>query len=255
MPFNAAQVHDVEFGVALRRGEERCYRVPIAQEVAALLVDMLRSTLASMDALGQAEEIDYGEEYGSRVFVRCPFTDPTVALVVELFTAIDLTERAAALHDATQIDYYFARFVDNAGTKCMGVKTPAQFKASFGKKLVQLLGDELHIVSDRIFKLDNEFDFVVFDDHVAILSPKQFIRVAEVDQVLAAIAPAHVTEVATALTVVDFEPIRDYIVRHNRAHKLLSSIRKRQGLAQISHEELSGACVLNHIHMTEQGAS
>jgi len=252
MPFNVDQITETEFAVALRGGDAPCYLVPVAPEVRTMLQEMLTETIGEMESIGGLEDIDYGEEYGNRVSLQCPIDDPTVAHVVELFNAQNMPLAAAALDDPSCIDFYFARFTDQAGGRCLAVKTPSQFKATIGKKLIRILDDTLVVVEDKIFKLDNRFDFIVFDDRVAILNPKQFMRVAEVEQILADMAPQHVNEIAQAMDIVDFEPILEYVQRRKRAQKLVSSIRKRPTLGQITLPMLQEVCNRNNIPMTEQ---
>ena len=78
------------------------------------------------------------------------------------------------------------------------------------------------------------------------------MRVAEVDRVLAELAPQHVESIAKAMPVVDFASISAYTATHSRAQKLVSSIRKRGNLSQITLPRLKDVCSTNHIPMTER---
>ena len=250
MPFNPDQIANTEFLVSLTGGEERCYRVPAAPGVREMLDEMLVGTLQSMSALGKAEEIEYGEDYGSRVLLTCALDDPTVAEVVELFNLTNPTSAATALNEPSLVDFYAARFLDHAEERCMGVKTPSQFKASIGKKLMRVFNDQLVVVEDKIFKLDNEFDFVVYADRVDILNPRQFMRIAHVEEALAAAAPIHMDAIVQALTIVDFSDMVEFATTRSRAQKLIASVRKRGSLARYTVPVLQDACTVNNIPMT-----
>ena len=149
MPFNPQKVQRTEFAVALRRSAPPYYLIPVNANVQTMLHGILMQTLSRIQNSAQVEDIEYGEEYGSDVCVRCAVDDPTVGVVVQLFNRDGLPSRASALDDPTLIDFYFARYIDSDGNRCMGVKTPSQFKAALGKKFIQLLGDELVEVRDR----------------------------------------------------------------------------------------------------------
>lgn len=253
MLFNHNKISYVEFAVSLHNGDEPAYFVPIAPEVKDMLNEMLRQTIIDMNKTEIVEEIEYGEVYQSRVHVRCASGDPTVARVVQLLNAKNLQSAATALNDPTKIDFYFARFKDDQNQQCVGVKTPNQFKAAIGKRIIRLFDDTLVVVKDNFFKLDNEFDFIVSKDYVDILSPTQFMRVARVEKVLSDKAPQHVNEIASIMPAVDFSSILDFVVTHSRAQKLVSSIRKRKNLMQVTIAEIQSACKLNNIPIVKNG--
>ena len=251
MPFNAGQVQDTEFIVGLGIVAHSYYHVPVQKEVRTVLAGMLDETLRTMAGLGQPQEIEYGEAYPSQTHVTCRADDPTVVHVLDLFNAQNILPNANALNHPGDVDFYCARFTDSAGQQCMGVRTATHFKATVGKNLTYLVNNQLCVAPDKIFKLDYEFDFLVYDDHIDILRPVQFMRIAEVEQQLKALVPQHVQEIAVIMPVVDFTSLLPYVEARSRAQKLVSSIRKRSGLSRVTLSHLQNVCRLNKIVVAE----
>jgi hypothetical protein len=73
-------------------------------------------------------------------------------------------------------------FRDNLGRKVIGVRQATQFKGAFKAHFMSVIDDTLRMVPDRVFKLDNQFDFLITAQHVYILHPAGFERVAEIEE-------------------------------------------------------------------------
>ena len=56
----------------------------------------------------------------------------------------------------------------------LGVRQATQFKGAFKGHSLSLIDDTLKMVPDHVFKLDDEFDFLITAQHVYILRPDGF---------------------------------------------------------------------------------
>lgn len=148
---------------------------------------------------------------------------------------------------------YFAIFRDESKRKLMAFRRAAQFKGVVKKHLITFMRDALHIVEDDLFKLDTDFDFLIYDDKAFIWRPSGFTFMAEIDEQLAASAAANVSVIAKDMQKVDFAPILKFVATHKKAMRLVAALKSRGDLGTVSLALLEKNCKANGVEFTKPG--
>lgn len=239
------------FGVALLKGETTHFQVPVTPSVKDILKQMLQTTLINLGNSREWTDYDCADQYPSTGHLKYDLSDPVVVKLQNLFTAQNVTPSADALSKPSNIDYYFAKFRDAAGIECMGIRKAAQFKGPVGKSLMTWIDGQLTMVQGDIFRLDTDFDFLVFPDQVAIYRPHSFERIADLEAKLAEATPTHIEAIAVALPFLDLGFVATTAGKSIRARRLVAAIRARSDIAGISVERLKSECQKNGISVVE----
>jgi hypothetical protein len=145
---------------------------------------------------------------------------------------------------ARNIVYYFAVFHYTGGRKQVGIKRPSQFKGLLSRRnhLIRLVDDTLHIIPDDVFKLDNDFDFVINDDTIDILHPTGFIFLADIEEAILSSAATSTQQLANRIAFINFESISTFVSTSKTAAKLIASIRSRDDLELTDMQKVITKC-------------
>ena len=217
--FDFDHIQSVEFCVSVvTDGDHVSYLVPIDQSVQDALKQVLNATLAKIEP-GDDDWSPYelSEKYGSKQSLRADITAAEMAAVRALHQEEGWEINAQALTNPTKIAYYFGVFRDNRGRKLLGVRQATQFKGAFKGHFLSVIDDTLRMVADRVFKLDNQFDFLITAQHVYILHPAGFERIAEIEEFALAKAKQMTLALAEVVTFLNFIGLSEYVGKHKRA--------------------------------------
>ena len=252
MAFDFNHIKSVEFGVCLDTSEGESYRrVPCDQGVQDALKEMLAETMAALTKDGtEIAEFSPAEKYGGNERLRVPLNSDLVQKHHDVFTTGDFDTDTHGLDEPGALISYFAIFHDRHGEKAMGFRRAAQFKGVVKKHLITLINDALQLVPDKLFKLDTDFDFVIFEDQILVWRPSGFIFTADMDAHIAACAAANVDHISKDVTCVDFTGLRDFVSKHKLAMRLVAAIKSRDDLVKISLNRLRSSCRANKVEFT-----
>lgn len=252
MAFDFDHIQSVEFGVCLDTGEGEAYRrVPCDQGVQDALKEMLVETIAALTKEGtEIREFSPAEKYGGNERLKVPINSDLVQKHRDVFATGDFDTDTHGLDDPRALISYFAIFRDRHGKKAMGFRRAAQFKGVVKKHLVTFINDALQLVPDKLFKLDSDFDFVIFEDQILVWRPSGFIFTADMDEHIAACAAANVDRISADVTCVDFTGLRDFVSKHKLAMRLVAAIKSRDDLMKISLKRLKTSCLANNVEFT-----
>lgn len=231
--FDFDRIQSVEFcvSVATNGGAHVNYLVPIDQSVQDALKQVLNSTLADIEPNdGDWSPYELSEKYGSRESLRADITAPEMAAVRALHQEEGWEINARALGNPTKIAYYFGVFRDNRGRKLIGVRQATQFKGAFKGHFLSVIDDTLRMVADRVFKLDNQFDFLVTARYVYILHPAGFERIAEIEEFASTKAKEMTLALGETVKFMDFSGLSEYVGGHKRAARLVAALHARGDL-------------------------
>jgi hypothetical protein len=91
------------------------------------------------------------------------------------------------LRETARLVFYLAEFHDDRSRKLLGIRRATQFKGVLRarNRLVSLVDDSLKLVDEDVFRLDQEFDFIVTSRQVLILRPSSFGYIAGIEQAAA----------------------------------------------------------------------
>jgi len=242
--FNFQQIQSVEFGVCLDTVDGESYRlVPCVVAVQQALKEMLDEARRSLFADGEGfAEFSPAEKYASNERLRISLTSDWVNKHREVFETVNLPTDPNALNNPDSLVSYFAVFRDNRGRKLLAFHRAAQFKGILKKRLIRFSDDALRIIPDKVFKLDTDFDFLVFDNEVLIWRPSGFVFTADMDHQIAACAKENISYIEETITCVDFTDLREFVSTHKRAMRLVAVIKGRRDLAAIALKLLHAEC-------------
>jgi hypothetical protein len=244
MAFKFDQIESVEFGVCIDTEDGESYRlVPIDDSVKEALREMLAATMAALSAEGaKIEEFSPAEKYASNERLSVSLESDLVEKHREIFAAENLATDTDALNEPTDLVSYFAIFRDSTNAKLMAFKRATQFKGVIKKHLITIIDDSLHIVPDQLFKLDNDFDFLIFDNQILIWHPIGFIFTADMDAQIAECAATNVDSIAEDITCVDFTGLKTFVSKHKLAMRLVAALKSRSDLVSVSKTRLRAEC-------------
>lgn len=147
---------------------------------------------------------------------------------------LSLHHAPAALYgDPARLVYYFGVFRDDRNRKLLGVRKATQFKGAFKGRFVSVIDDTLRMVADKVFKLDNEFDFLITARHVYVLHPAAFEHIAEIESYAAERAKEKTLALGETVTFLDFTALAEYVEKHRRAARLVAALNGRDDLGTI----------------------
>jgi hypothetical protein len=256
LEFSLENVITVEFGVGCNdgSGEESFVVIPVDRSVQEVLRQMAITTWEIMSRHEDAPtKYEPSESYGSAQYVYFPLHEELAAGIRHLHEAVDLRIDATALSNPVGISSYFARMTDKENRRLTALRRAIQFKGILKSKnrLVRLVDDTLTIVTDTVFKLDNDFDLLVDAANVHILRPSCFEFVAKLQHVVQEAVPKNIAIMRTDMPFVNFDTIEKYARVHSRAARYLASIRSLGETKNIDKVALKKLCKKTGVEIKE----
>jgi hypothetical protein len=242
--FDYDNISTVNFGVCLEDDSYESYRlVPCGEDVQHALIQMLLDTHSAINEAGaEIREFSPAEKYGPTERLKIPLNAEIAEKHRTVFRADNLPTDSDGITNVSRIVSYFAIFVDADGKKLMAFKRAAQFKGVLKKRLITFTDDALRLVGDQVFKLDNDFDFLILDEGIFVWRPSAFVFTADIDRYVAASAASNVDQIAEEVGCVSFDSIKHFVSKHKLAMRLVAAIKSRNDLSQISKRRLSTEC-------------
>ena len=233
--FSFGQIQSVEFCVNLTAGDARTsYLVPTDQSVQDALTQVLNATLAEIEPEdGDWAPYELSEKYAAREALRAVLDTEEMAVIHALYADEGWDMNSTALADPTRLVYYFGVFRDDQDRKLLGVRQATQFKGAFKGRFLSVIDDTLRMVPDRVFKLDNQFDFLITAFHIYVLHPTAFERIAELEAFASAKAREMTVALGATVKFLDFTGLAGYVGKHKRAAKLVAALNARGDLSAI----------------------
>jgi len=242
--FNFNRIQSVEFCVSLTSpdGVQASHLVPTDRSVQDALRQVLHTTTAAIEPDdGNWLQFELSEKYASRENLRAPLTAKEMAAVKALHAEEGWPTNAGALADPARLVYYFGVFRDDRRRKLLGVRKATQFKGAFKGRFISIIDDTLRMVTDKVFKLDNEFDILITRQHVYVLHPAAFEHIAKIESYAAERAKEKTLELGNLITFLDFAALAGYVETHRRAARLVAALAAREDLATIEREMFTRA--------------
>lgn len=234
--FDFASIKSVEFCVCVDEGEEyENYLIPCDQNVQKALTAMLVATVNELEEQENpiTQHFEMSEKYAPKEALVADLSVEEMVTISELYAEEGWDVNADALQHPQNIPYYFVVFRDSRKRKIVGVRRATQFKGVVKRRLIRLIDDSLRMVGDNLFRLDNEFDFLITRQHAYILHPVGFERVAEIEEWVSAKAQEKAKALGTKVKFADFTGIAEFVVHHKRAARLVSALISRGGLESV----------------------
>jgi len=146
---------------------------------------------------------------------------------------------------------YFARFSDGKGSHLLALRRATQFKGVLKSRLIRLLDDSMHIIEDRVFKLDQDFDLLIDGANVRILRPSGFEAAGQLQEAVLAAVEQNIQAIQDDLSFVDLTSVAAYAGSHPRAARYLASIRTQERARGVSQDALVDECERLNVDLQE----
>src|ERR1700730_11783755 len=234
--FSFDRIQSVEFcvNVRLERARRTSYLIPIDETVQDALKQVLQDTVEVVTPEdGRWSAYELSEKYGSTETLRASLSEASMASILALYVDEGWSINAGALSDPKKINYYFAVFRDKHARKLVAVRQATQFKGAFKGRFLSVFDNTLRMIPDKVFKLDDKFDFLITKQHVYILHPLAFDRIAEIEEYASARAHHLTLALGTAVKFMDFTELAEFVAGHKRAARLVSALTSRNDLRSI----------------------
>jgi hypothetical protein len=193
------------------------------------------------------------EKYGVAERLKLALADEVCEHPRALFNAQNIPTEPTALQSVKELVFYFAIFHTVKGRKIIGVRRATQFKGVMKAKgrLLRVIDQTLAVVTDDVFKLDWEFDYLVTASSIYILHPSGFEYTAQIDDHILSHAATHATDLEKAISFIDFSGIARYVGNHKRAARLVAALRSRADLTGTCPKMLTKECGETGIKLVE----
>jgi hypothetical protein len=229
LEFDLTNVDVTEFGVGREADNGQSFTaMPVDADVQSVLKEMVSVTWKAMRTADvDPAKYEPSEKHAAIEYLYLPIDDEKATLVRNLHEAANLEISAGALADPKNVYCYFARFTDNKKRRLTALRRASQFKGVLKSRnhLVRILDDTLKVIEDDVFRLDNDFDLLIDDEHVHILRPSGFEFAGKLQQAILNAVPENIQAVQKDLAFVEFAGIEAYAAKHPRAARYLASIR------------------------------
>lgn len=242
---------NIEFGICtIIDGQHTIVRIPIDDSVRTMLYDMheeFYSTYLGIE--GEPEQYQPSEKYSATEKLIIPLNNEHLESLRELYNQNNIPIANVAIGElANSITHYFSIFRQQNGAKQIAVKRPSTFKGLLRKKLIQFIDDTLQGLTDNVFKLDNDFDFVIHENNVDILHPTGFNFIANIEEEILRSAADATRQLSAKMQFINFNYLADFVGHSKTAAKLIASIKSRDDLERTSQDKLIEKC--NRIGVT-----
>jgi hypothetical protein len=174
---------------------------------------------------------------------------PYMEKIRQLYETEHFDTNANALLEPENLIFYFAEFYDGDNRKLLAIKRASQFKGIIRarNRLVSIMDDTLKLVDRDVFRLDQDFDYLVAEANVFILRAAGFAYTAAIGEAIAAHAVDLLHDLTATVNCVNFDALEHYVSKHPRAGRLVASLHARKDLSDISPKLLKRECRTNQI--------
>lgn len=255
--FRIDDIQSVEFAVCHDTSKgERYYQIPVDKGVQDALKDMLKNTIETLHSgENQMETYEPAQKYASTECLEIGLDNEHMEKLKQIYKTENIVTNAEMIKDTKGMAFYFAIYRDTKKNKLVAIRRAAHFKGILKaqKRLISLIDDTLRLVEDEIFKLDNDFDYLIFDQRISILHPSGFEYTSGIETMISNSVACMIEETATRVTCIDFLYLKEFASSHKRAARLIASLRARPDLHLTSSAKLQKRCKDNGIEIVYEG--
>jgi len=255
LEFDLGGVTVTAFGVGRDDGNGQTFvEISVDGDVQDALHEMLWATWRAMQR-DEDGPVPYepSEKHGGTEYLILPLEAEMASSVRRLHESHNLDVTNNALDDPSDVFCYFARLTDTKSRRLTAVRRATQFKGILKSKnrLVRMLDDTLRVIEDTVFKLDNDFDFLVDAANIHILRPSGFEFAGQLQQAILAAVPESIEAIQKSLRFVACDGLEAYAAKHPRAARYLASIRSQDDLDSVDKVLLKRVCKLTGVEVVE----
>lgn len=235
----------VQFGVSI--SEDGNYRfVPVDADVQGTLIEVLENTQQKVNGDSLALRVyEPSEKYGTREQLYISLEDEHLEFLRGLYNNVTIPVDSQSIENyVNQIEFYFAFFSLNDGTRVLAVKRPAIFKSLLKSRnfMIRWSADTLKKVDDNIFKLDDDFDYYVYNNRVYINQPSGFQYTTHIEEFVQERAFDATNNLVNRVPFIKFSSLAEFVRGSKSSAKLIAAIKMRTDLEQINRKKLMAFC-------------
>jgi len=241
-----ARPRDVLFGIGLHDSTLAIVSTEI--EVKQALVEMAQTTWAMLSKHsarhGPPSIYDPSETHSGDRYTVLTLDNDLAQTARWFHTAEGLPEENKLLDRLLEMDFYFGRFQDQQGRRLTAIRKAGGFKGTLNKKgLLQLFGDELRLIDEKTFQLDQYFDMLIDNAQLHILKPTQFETICKMEQAILGAVPKNLDVIVQHVPFIHRQSVEVYASKHPRAARFLASIRQNGFAEDVDQHQLMDACL------------
>lgn len=252
--FNYENVKVTEFGLGMDAQNKAFVFVPVDDAVQSSLIDMVKETQNQMEQKEDyPSEYEPSEKYSSTEYLTLSLSNELVKELKILHESENLDENINAFSDMERCFAYFVKLTDDNDNRLTAVRRSTQFKTLIKKRnrLVQYVDNTLTELNDTVFKLDNDFDFIIQSDLIHILRPSGLEFTAQLQRAVMEAVPGNIAIIEKEISFVDFESISKYAQLHPRAARYIASIKSLSEANNVSRYKLNEYCKKTNVQTKE----
>lgn len=240
----------IEFGVGLDTEDDpRFVLLPADENVAAALIDMVRTTVQQLEDGPEPQPYEPSEKYSGKECLRADLEDGLASVVYNLHTAENLIPDPKGLAVPKTVFCYFARLFGEGGQRLTALKRAIWFKGLLKRPLLHWFDDAYGIVEGPLFKLDFDFDILVDSQVIHIWRPSGFEYVARIQREVLHAVPQIFTDLQADLPFVDLSSVEEFAKERPQAARLAASVRSRRRVENVNQAALLDQCARTDVRV------
>ena len=244
MSFNFNNINNIQFFIKKCIGEnEKYYQIKI-QDLNDILKEILDATLREFQNTN-IEEYSPTEKYNATDRLQISLDSEYARNIKEIYNLNNITIATEAIStNINLIEYYFVQYIDDLGNKLLGIKKATYFKSLTTKRnLLTLYNNSLKPANNQLFKLDNTFDILVYNNEIKIKNYLTFEYISQLSNIVKEKSIENINKIRTLVSFLKFsEESKNYIQSHIMATKLIASISKSTDLDNLNIDNIRIAC-------------
>jgi hypothetical protein len=252
--FDLNSVKLVEFGVGRNSPDERSFfNVTVDKGVQNALSDMVKTTWAILSNIdGGPSKYEPSEKYEPKEYLFLPIDDDLASSLHKLQYTNNLPLDNKVLNNVDDVFCYFAKLQDSQGKILTAVRRATQFKGILSYRLIELSSDALKLVTQKVFKLDNDFDLLIDSKNIHILRPAAFEFTGQLKSAILSAVSDNIGVLKSDIKFIDFSNIESYAGSHPRAARYLASIKSSHNNKKINKTKLKKLCSKTKVSFSER---
>ena len=254
LDFDFSDINVKEFGIGKDESNGQTFSlVPVDTDIQNALSEMVVNTWNEMQNLSEdPRKYEPSEKYEGCEYIYLPLDDDLSERMRDLHLANNLPMGNNSFSNPNDIFCYFVQMTDSSGRRLTAIRRATQFKGVLSKRLIRVITNSLKLITGHVFKLDNDFDFIVDSRNIYVLRPSGFEFTCKLQDAILAAVPKNILDIQKDIPFLDFDGIEQYAISHTRAARYLASIRSQKKTENIDKDYLAALCRRTGVEIREE---
>jgi len=242
---------NIEFGICLKNGTGyQYYLIPTDALFKDLLYHMLNKTYHNWKAMAE-EPSTYNpaNKYSSVEKLILPVANPLAERIRQFYQLRNITTDTGQIDHIDRLFAYFCTYRTTDGKKIIAVRRAYQFKVAAQQKYLSWIDDTLHYYDKKLFKIDNDFDFIITEDEIYIFRINGFEKFSHLEEIILEKAGENTERLGVKIPYLNIDRLKKYASKHSRGARLIASIMARDDLERTDEKHLKAQCRDKEIKM------